>query len=56
MKLAKLGVLVASAVLVFGACSGSAASPPSDPLGVVTIAAGDAWEHCMKLGIRWAGC
>jgi len=42
MRFTKLGVLVASAVLVFGACSGSGGgAAPSDPLGVVTIQAND---------------
>lgn len=43
MRLTKLGALVAGAVLVFGACSsgGGAASPPTDPLGVIKIAPGD---------------
>src|SRR3954468_15291469 len=43
MKLTKLGVLVASAVLAVGACSGAAggATPPADPLGVVTIPSGE---------------
>ena len=42
MRFTKLGVLVASAVLVFGACSSSgSAAAPSDPLGVVTIQSSD---------------
>ena len=39
----KRGALSAGAVLGFGECSSSgAASPPSDPLGVVTIGSGEA--------------
>src|SRR3990172_3337466 len=43
MKLTKLGALIASAVLVTGACSsgGGAATPPLDALGVITIPAGE---------------
>ena len=44
MKFTKVGVLVTSAVLAFGVCSssgGGGATPPSDPLGVITIPAGE---------------
>ena len=40
MRLTKVGALIGSAALLFTACS-TAASPPSDPLGVVTIPAGE---------------
>ncbi len=40
MKLSRLAALIGSAALVFGACS-AAASPPADPLGVVTIPPGE---------------
>lgn len=41
MRSRKLATLVAGAVFAFAACTGSTASPPSDPLGVVEIPDGE---------------
>jgi branched-chain amino acid transport system substrate-binding protein len=41
MRSRKLAAIAASAAFVFAACTGTTASPPSDPLGVVEIPAGE---------------
>ena len=41
MKLARIGVLAAVSALAFAACSTSGSTAPADPLGVVTIPAGE---------------
>jgi len=41
MRLSKLGAVLAGAAILVAACSGSAASPPADELGVVTIPPGE---------------
>jgi len=41
MRLSKLGAILAGAAILVSACSGSAASPPADELGVVTIPPGE---------------
>ncbi len=41
MKLSKFGALAAIAALAFSACGAAGSSPPSDPLGVVTVPAGE---------------
>ncbi len=41
MKLTKFGALAATAAVVLSACGAAGSTPPSDPLGVVTIPAGE---------------
>lgn len=41
MKLTKLGVLATVALLALSACGTSGSTPPTDPLGVVTVPAGE---------------
>jgi branched-chain amino acid transport system substrate-binding protein len=41
MKLARIGVLAAVSALAFAACGTSGSTAPADPLGVVTIPAGE---------------
>jgi len=41
MKLSKFGALAAIAALAFAACGAAGSTPPSDPLGVVTVPAGE---------------
>ncbi|MEW5990133.1 MAG: branched-chain amino acid ABC transporter substrate-binding protein [Chloroflexota bacterium] len=41
MKLTKVGALAAIAVLAFSACGTTGSTAPSDPLGVITIPAGE---------------
>jgi len=42
MKFVRIGALGLAAMLALSACGQSAASPPADPLGVVTVPAGEA--------------
>ena len=41
MKLTRFGALAATAAIVLSACGAAGSTPPSDPLGVVTIPAGE---------------
>ena len=50
MKLTKVGALAAVAVLAFSACGTSGSTAPSDPIGVITIPAGEK-IHVVNWGV-----